>query len=94
MIPCTQTVIDEGTMMVIIIGALVTNRTMKRLFRNDHLTENAQIVQVYVVLKEIVNQLYEIEFGPQIARVHPNRQAERDERDQKEEDTKTDRCLL
>ena len=71
-IPSAKAVIYERTVVVIVVRALVANGAVERLLCDDHLAENAQVVQVNVVFKEVVNQLDKVELGFEVAGLHPD----------------------
>ena len=67
-----KAVVDERTVVVIVVRAFVANGAVERLLCDDHLAENAQVVQVNVVFKEVVNQLDKVELGFEVAGLHPD----------------------
>jgi len=71
-VPSAKAVIDERTVVVIVVRALIANGAVERLLCDYHLAENAQVVQVNVVFQEVVNQLNKVELGFEVARLHPD----------------------
>ena len=71
-ITSAEAVIYERTVVVIVVRALVANGAVERLLCDYHLAENAQVVQVNVVFKEVVNQLDKVELGFEVAGLHPD----------------------
>lgn len=72
MVPRAQTVVNEGTVVIVVSTALVANGAVKGTIRFDYLTKHTQVVQVDIVLQKVVHQPYELVLGRQVARLHEN----------------------
>lgn len=100
MVPGPEAVVNEGAVVIVVIGAPVADGAVERVFRLYHLVEDAQVVQVDVLLQEIVNQPNEVEFSLQVPWFNKNRSKERHKRNYEKHDAQgnayllLDRCFL
>ena len=80
MILGAETVVDEGAVVVIVIGASIADRAVEWIFRLYYLIENAQVIQVYVLLQKLVHKPNKVVFRLNVAWLHKDRQEESDQR--------------
>jgi hypothetical protein len=71
-----EAVVDERTVVVVVVRAFVADRAVERCFRFDHLVEDAQVVQMNVLIQKIVNEPDKVVFRGQVAWAHKYRQQE------------------
>lgn len=76
MVSGAEAVVDEGTVVVVVVRAFVADRAVKRGFRFDHLVEDAQVVQMNVLIQKAVHEPNEVIFRCQVAWAHEYRQQE------------------
>lgn len=75
-----ETVVDEGAVVVVVIGAAIADCAVEWVFRLYYLIENAQVIQVYILLQKLVHKPNKVVFRLNVAWLHKDRQKESDQR--------------